>query len=757
MHDVNQTHENLPYSSSFNRFTRSIGDVIAYTTGDVVSSGILTLSKGLGKYIPLPTDTRNTSSKTNLVPDIVSVSSFKNLSDHSLVEVLSVADLSPPPLNLSLPESSIPPPKRGIFSRIKSIFRRKPRQETTAIESLQPKRSLLSRLFSWIPSRFKWSSVPSEQKKPSLIRRFRNKLSLILRRRIYNIWERPPPLWSKFKLRNVGIHVSKPKSPLFPKQPERRFWNILSFFGKRNYDAEYMDLESNNGKNENYHIFKDGEVNAKLADNKGLLQSMMNGISTSKDYLNIINGAGSAIMKMNRLEGLFSDGKSLMSVSVQLLSNATEASLSGLNVDYIGGAGSLFIKTLASTPSIIGNIGLLNRGSVEAETAVLDLSPESAVQQMKAQDLVKAEGNSFFPLVRFIRRRMFGTQPTRGLRPNASPDPLPGILNAVPVVRLLPRVSSWVQQATDSIPNSSSTNPVADAEIVAPPALPAPPISMRFSVPALPFAQSESRGNGQLLKGLSLPNYRSPQQTAFPQPSKGDLILIKTTRIVAGVRAALTISNPREFNEFMNAIGLRPVVAAVIRPPTSNKELRLEAVRALRQLIRFDSKIIPSIISKDVIFDVLTEMMQAPFQYNLGVFRSEAEKTARNMEQYEALALILRLVRESDTAVQVVRKRPRLIQIINQIRATGDEIPDELRTINKDDIVSILSKPMTDRKSSNSTIFVDYDDLKPYEMVNVYFAFFSAYMAPGTHRIVGCGRRGVAATTRSERPSHSFV
>ena len=520
-----------------------------------------------------------------------------------------------------------------------------------------------------------------------------------------------------------------------------------------------MDLESNNGKNENYHIFKDGEVNAKLADNKGLLRSVLNGISTSKDYLNVINGAGSAIMRMNRLEGLFSDGKNLMSVSVQLLSNATEASLSGLNVDYVGGAGSLFIKTLASTPSIIGNIGMLGRGNVEVQTATIDESIESAGQQVAALEVVKPEGNSFFPLLRFIRRRVFGKQPPHGPKPQPSSASLPGVLNAVPVVRLLPRVSGWVQQATETslaVPSSSSTTRVADAEVVTPPALPAPSTSSnrRFSVPALPFAPPNTQ---LMLKGLPLPNYRAQPPSTYPQPSKGDMILIKTTRIVAGVRAALAVSSNREFNEFMDAVGLRPVLAAVIRPPTSNKELRLEAVRALRRLIRYDSKIIPSIISKDIIFDVLAEMMQAPFQYNLGVFRSDAEKTARNTEQHEALALVLRLVRESDAAVQVVRKRPRLIQILNQIRATGDDIPDELRTINKDDIVSILSRPMTERRLTNSTVFVDYDDLKPYEMVRGQLNAFSPFIFPGTHRIVGCRRRGVEAATWPKGPPHPLV
>ena len=728
--DINQTLDQLP-SSSFNRFTRSIGDVIAYTTGDV-SSGILTLSRGLGKYIPLPSD-RKLLANESLLPDIVSVSSFKNLSDHSLVEVSPVIDTQPSNMNvnISVPSEYLPPPKKGILYRIKSLFRRIPRQEGDMISQRSPKRSIFSRFLSWITRRKPYS--PSSASKPSLLKRFRNKMGLILRRRVYNIWERPPPLWSKFKLKNVGMHVTKPKSLLFPAQKEKGLlrWNIFSFLNRRNDDAEYLDLESDDGKTENYHIFKDSQVNAKLSDNKGLIRSVLNGISTSKDYLTVINGAGSAIMKMNRLEGLFSDGKNLMSVSVQLLSNATEASLSGLNVDYIGGAGSLFIKTLASTPSIIGNFGILNRGNNDVmiqqiQSEETEEMKKSSIQSLSVPEPTKIEGNSFFPLIRFIRRKVFGRRHPTTLSTETPTKSIPGVVNAIPVVRLLPRVSGWVQQVTESSSSASSSSasvPVADAEVITRQndLLPASPTNKWLSIPALPFVSQDSSSNFQLQpKGFSLANYRSPQQIVFPQPSKADMILVKTTRIVAGVKAAATVRNQREFNEFMNNIGLRPLLAAIIRPPTSRKELRLEAVRALRQLLKHDSKIIPTIISKDIIFDVLTEMMQASLQYNLGVFRSESEKIYKNMEQFEALALILRLVRESDIAVESIRKRPRLIQILNQIRSMGDDTPDELHTINKDDIMNILSRPVTERRFSNSTVFVDYDDLKPYEMVIFY-------------------------------------
>jgi hypothetical protein len=230
------------------------------------------------------------------------------------------------------------------------------------------------------------------------------------------------------------------------------------------------------------------------------------------------------------------------------------------------------------------------------------------------------------------------------------------------------------------------------------------------------------------------------------------MTLIRSTRIEAAVKSALAISSAREFREFMTAIGLKPLLAASIKPPPAKPELRMQAVKALRLLIRFDGKLVPLILAKEKLIETLNEMMQGPFNYGFTVFRSESERRIRTQEQYEALGLVLRLVRESDAAVQLIRRNPRTVKILDQIVATGADIPDDMNTLKASDLGRILRKPAVKAQYSNRTVIVDYDDLLPYQMVTT-LSFFLMFCSLNINVQARVARWAIGGVEWQRRPN----
>jgi hypothetical protein len=394
----------------------------------------------------------------------------------------------------------------------------------------------------------------------------------------------------------------------------------------------------------NFRIFKTEKVVTSNKNEKSLFSSVINGINTSREYLSLIND-GSGLRSMTRLDGLFSDGINLMSVNIQLLSNATD--IAGLNVNYIGGAGNLLIKTLASTPSIMGKIYrggddvLLLKESIKQENGIASrLDNNNQVYTSNpVVDTSIIEDTSFSPLLRFIRRRMPWNKEREGTSGTSegSRSVSNAMINVIPVVRLVPRVTSWLADRSNKGVGTASTSKMI--KNILPPSVSAPSKQtkqmMSTSSPDMrAYLTSVSSPRSKEVDHLNvlpvLPKAPSSISAANPTPSKADMALIKITRISAAVKSALAISNFAQFAEFMRSIGLKPLLAALLRPPPDRPELRLNAVRALRLLVKYDSNVIPSILSKERVLETLNDMMDEPFSnYGLGVFRSASEKAAR--------------------------------------------------------------------------------------------------------------------------------
>lgn len=636
-------------ASSFNRFARSLGDAFAYTAGDL-SSGLMTLGRGIGKYIPnsvpLPVEAGSL---------IAPVSSFKNLSEHSLV-----GTTEPEYLPSTAPQEDLAPPDQ-------------PRRRSWLgwLRSLLPfRRGAPPRAESAVASRGVLGGV-------------RQRLGLFLRRRLLNLVEKTNPSWARARAGDDTTTAfktsleSRRRAAAPPRSALSELASLLPRMGASDR-AEEVD-----------------EFDLFVSERPGLLEGARRALGYARDAW-----AGLSADRRDRVDGYMSDGRSLVAFSVvQVLSTVPQLSFK----DLTAAGSSLFRSAVGGRSLVVFNAPAdmpLEQFRDEPSSTIIDAEP---VLPAAAAPLIPGvdRGNSFSPLLSFFARRLL----------HAPKEPMEGgVLNVVPVVRLLPRITDLVFPSPP------------------PPPAPAPP--PRPFVGAVDsrdqFRMSEQRDVLASARSWSaastLPaEAAKPSDPPLPRPSRTDLSHVRSSRVEAAVQAALCIDSYEAFLEFATQVGLKPLLSALVRPPPAKKHLSVDAVVGLNIVVGYDARLIPTLLAKSNFLDALNDMLEEPLGYGFGMFRSAEEREARQRAQLEAVRLLFRLVRASDAAIAAVRANARTVSLISRIRQTGEDVPDDLDTLAAGDLARIVRRPAGGPvfKLSNTTVVVDYPQWKPYEMARV--------------------------------------
>ena len=801
-------------STTFGRITRGMGGIFAYTTGDLTSN-LRGFSSEMWKYIPY-------SSNSSASKDVLSISSFQNLSQESLVASgTSTSDLATalgpasiehagsPSYNDKNQEDSrdkevlaskprllsrlrLPRFRSGLgflFTKVKSFYRRiRRKQEAIAEveseygllpESTGSRKGFIARfmsLFRWRGRNGPTNKEASKLKdtkddgevKEGLFTRAVNRVALVLRRRI--LWaKKSSATWMKSSS-SVGMITSRRRGEVMPAPPppavkKGPLKSVRSFAMRRLpskliSDDEFidgervdMDIPSNQLK-----LFQNNRTERRFPDLPSSLPSASSPASrgfSGSQWSDLTSSSSSSSPSDGRFSGLFSDGKNIMAISVQMLSGVTEASLGGININRMSDASGAFLRGLLSTTTIFarGN----NRATATEELPPPEQSPmntdQSNVKKEESTDdtifeygdtpgieLAAKNSNAFSPLIHAVQRTLFGvakTSPPLNSEAVAVPAVTAGkynsVLDVVPLVRLLPRVRTLFADegggGTGLVRRPSETRerrrkkegPSANERTISR----RDEGIMRTLYPLVGTTVSAESSSASFPRASASSFPPSSSSLAPPdmylQPSDADMALVKTIRVVSAVRAATKVRSRQDFQTYMSYAGLRPLLAVLVRPPTSRKELRVDAAYALRTLINYDATLISAILSKSSRLDALNEMMEEPLQ-GFSYFRSQADRKEKMRAQVEALSLLCRMLRSSDEAVNQVRKNQRTMQLLAQIRATGEGIPDSLNTLTAADLSRVIpSKPRQIKPSTNLTTIVDYDNWKPYEMVVFYF------------------------------------
>jgi len=217
-----------------------------------------------------------------------------------------------------------------------------------------------------------------------------------------------------------------------------------------------------------------------------------------------------------------------------------------------------------------------------------------------------------------------------------------------------------------------------------------------------------------------------------PLPTQADFDYIDSRKVELSVAAATAIQSPSDAAEFLTAVGLQPLIKALLLS-VDKPEMRSDAIHGLCCLIRAKKSVAGDVAALPQVLNVLTVTIEAPLR-GFKTFVSQAERNRELKDQTEALALVQRMVRSSDRAVSFMSADLRLKKALGQIVAQSflmgyreaDGVPgtgvyltaqQQLGGAQGSNAPASSGRPRG--RSMNSTTIIDYKGLAPHQMARV--------------------------------------
>ncbi len=229
-----------------------------------------------------------------------------------------------------------------------------------------------------------------------------------------------------------------------------------------------------------------------------------------------------------------------------------------------------------------------------------------------------------------------------------------------------------------------------------------------------------------------IPDSARELQRHIPVPTLEDFEYIAEARIETSVSAANAITTDEDGKEYLKDIGVGPLVTALTMDPAKVSHLpgmRLQAVKGLCRLVRADVSAAATVAREyPQALDTFAELIDGPNRgFVYGYFRRTEERDYEELLQYETTALVQRMVRSSDGAVEVMSRHTALNKALTKLmRAPGDKeeggkkgyAPKKAR---KDvyNTKEVSLKPVRGLKPANITKVIDYKGVKVRDMARV--------------------------------------
>lgn len=222
-------------------------------------------------------------------------------------------------------------------------------------------------------------------------------------------------------------------------------------------------------------------------------------------------------------------------------------------------------------------------------------------------------------------------------------------------------------------------------------------------------------------------------------PSSADFAHIATRRTELAVSAASSVTSEAAAQQFVKYIGLNALLAAITERGAGTVAVGpTEAVKSLNTLMRFDKSVAALLASKAEVVSALCDMIEAPLK-GFRSLLSHADRKRNLDAQREATAIVERMIRSSDTAVNLLRNNDRLRKALSSIAqfdiappAAGTYAPSaastwaseavaELQQVQegKVDTKAQNAKTYKVRRQSNTTTVAEYEDLHTRQMARV--------------------------------------
>ncbi len=209
----------------------------------------------------------------------------------------------------------------------------------------------------------------------------------------------------------------------------------------------------------------------------------------------------------------------------------------------------------------------------------------------------------------------------------------------------------------------------------------------------------------------------------IPYPSSTDFAYLNHREQILAVKAALAVVTPQDAKEFMKFIGIEPLLNTLVNDDFHNTEIsQVDSVKGLCRLIRAEKSIASRVGVLNEVINELTDIIEAPLK-GFKSLRSAAEHQKLLIAQKEAMALIQRLVRSSDQAVNYMISNTRLKNVLETVVESHQEVLSHANSTSNFDVVNndhrLLNMNKAKTKLSGNTTIVEYTNLKTHQMARV--------------------------------------
>eukprot|EP01041_Mallomonas_annulata_P009530 gene9530-19817_t len=209
----------------------------------------------------------------------------------------------------------------------------------------------------------------------------------------------------------------------------------------------------------------------------------------------------------------------------------------------------------------------------------------------------------------------------------------------------------------------------------------------------------------------------------IPLPTKADFGLIKYRISVVAIEAALNVVSESDAQEFLKDIGLKPLIDAISATSADLILRRVDIIKGICRIIRKERSIAAIAAADKNVVALLCDLIEAPLR-GLKRFQPPAERERELKGQREAVALVQRMVRSSEKAVESLRSDVRLKKALYQTSLMT--LDNELVTPRSSSPLVMTPAPSSKdkkkvdkRKVLGEPVIVDFPKLATSEMARV--------------------------------------
>jgi hypothetical protein len=149
-----------------------------------------------------------------------------------------------------------------------------------------------------------------------------------------------------------------------------------------------------------------------------------------------------------------------------------------------------------------------------------------------------------------------------------------------------------------------------------------------------------------------------------PYATKSDIFFLEKFCRDRAISAAIAISSSRDAEMFIRDVGLAYLFDAITDMNADNnadaKNQRTEAMKGCLQLVRYNPALAEVVSSSKDVIERVCNAIELPMKGFRAFRLSKEDKRSETRAQRIAIALVLRMVRCNDVAIDILRTNPRL-------------------------------------------------------------------------------------------------